>query len=132
MDSDKSIQANFVGYTVVWEEAKKTPCFIATAAYESPHHSHVRILRDFRDKYLLTNKLGRKFVEVYYRYSPFAANLTARSKTLKVMVRIHLVPIIVLSYSMVHFGPIITGGIFLVILMLPVFFMSTLRKKRTT
>ncbi len=132
MDSDKSIQANFVGYEVVWEEAKKTPCFIATAAYESPSHPHVRILRDFRDKYLLNNKLGRKFVEVYYRYSPFAANLTARSKTLKVMVRIHLVPIIVLSYSMVHFGPIITGGIFLVILMLPVFFMSTLPKKRTS
>jgi uncharacterized delta-60 repeat protein len=130
MDSDKSIQANFVGYEVVEEEAKKTPCFIATAAYESPSHPHVRVLQDFRDKYLMTNTFGLELVNVYYKYSPFMANLIETNKRLKVVVRIYFLPLVAICFSMVNFGPIITGGIFLLILMLPIFFMSALRRKR--
>jgi hypothetical protein len=40
-------------------------CFIATAAIGSPVRSHVRILSKFMDKRLLSNRLGRRFVEVY-------------------------------------------------------------------
>jgi len=96
-------------------------CFIATATYGSPMHPYVETLRDFRDKYLVSNKVGREFVDYYYKYSPSVANIIARSKPLKVIVRIHLVPIIVLSYSMVHFGPIATGVILVLILILPIF-----------
>jgi hypothetical protein len=78
------------------------------------------ILRDFRDKYLMSNNLGRKFVDLYYEYSPFAADLIARNKPLKVIVRIHLIPIIVLSYSMIHLGPITTGVFLFLVIMIPI------------
>jgi len=99
----------------------KLPCFIATAAYGSPLHPHIDILRDFRDKYLMPNKIGRKLVGMYYKYSPFVANLIAKYKALKVIVRNQLIPLIVFSYSMIHFGPIITAIILFCIFSLPVF-----------
>jgi uncharacterized delta-60 repeat protein len=113
MDSDKSINANFsiIVTDDVWEEVKKTPCFIATAAYGSPHHPYVRILRDFRDKFLMSKKFGRTLVKTYYKYSPFLANFIAEHKALKVAVRVSLFPLVVFSYSMVHFGPIFTAGV---------------------
>jgi len=48
-------------------------CFIATAAYSilpDKGREELNILRIFRDKYLLTNKMGRFFVKAYYRFSP--------------------------------------------------------------
>ena len=122
MGTDKSITANF-------NDVEEELCFIATAAYGSPLHPYVKILRDFRDKYLVSNKLGREFVDLYYKYSLFVANIIARNKPLKVVVRIHLAPIIIFSYSIIHLGPIITGGILLFILVLSVFLMSVLRRK---
>jgi len=129
MDSDKSIQANFVGYTVVWEEAKKTPCFIATAAYESPSHPHVRILRDFRDKCLMTNELGLKFIDVYYKYSPFVADIIETNKGLKVVVRIYLLPIVAICFSVVNFGPVMTGIMLFLFFAFPALFVFVFRKK---
>ncbi len=49
-------------------------CFIATAIYKDYDHPQVMVLRDFRDKYLLTNKTGKTFVKYYYQYSPKFAN----------------------------------------------------------
>lgn len=49
---------------------KKGPCFVATALYEDPFHRDVEVLRRFRDQYLKTHFLGRKFVAFYYRNSP--------------------------------------------------------------
>lgn len=45
-------------------------CFIATMIYGSYDHPKVKVLRSFRDTYLITNNLGRKFVSLYYKYSP--------------------------------------------------------------
>ena len=45
-------------------------CYIATAAFGSPLEGHVEILRQFRDKYLVSTSPGRAFVAAYYRYSP--------------------------------------------------------------
>lgn len=107
----------------------ESSCFIATVAYGSPIHPYVDTLRDFRDKYLQSSKLGRELVDLYYKYSPSVANVIARSKPLKVLVRIHLTPIIVLSYSMVYLGPIVTGGVLLCILVLPIFIIYVSRRR---
>ncbi|MDP3266276.1 MAG: cold shock domain-containing protein [Sulfuricurvum sp.] len=49
-------------------------CFIATAVYGDIDHPSVVVLREFRDKKLLTNTIGIWFVEWYYRWSPKVAN----------------------------------------------------------
>jgi len=129
MDSDKSIQANFTPYPVEWERVKKTPCFIATAAYESPSHPHVRILQDFREKYLMTNEFGLELVNVYYRYSPFVANFIETNKGLKVVVRVYLLPVVAICFSTVKFGPVMTGIILFLIFTFPVLFVFVFRRK---
>jgi endonuclease YncB( thermonuclease family) len=58
-------------------------CFIATAAYGSPVDPYVKILRKFRDKHLLTNKIGRKFLRIYYSYSPVIAGYISKHDSLK-------------------------------------------------
>jgi micrococcal nuclease len=79
-------------------------CFIATAAYGSPIDPHVKILRKFRDKHLLTNKLGRSFVNIYYSYSPELANLISQYETLKAFTRLFLLPIIGFSWVILKLG----------------------------
>lgn len=71
-------------------------CFIATAVYGSPFSKEVSILRDFRDKYLMTNKLGRCFVKFYYEFSPHIAQLIEKNYYFKLIVRILLTQIVLL------------------------------------
>lgn len=78
--------------TTTSESDKDHYCFIATAAYGSYMAHDVLVLREFRDKYLLTNPLGRTFVKVYYAVSPPLADLIARSELLKSMTRALLAP----------------------------------------
>lgn len=66
---------------------KKGMCFVATAAYGSPLAPEVIIFRKFRDENLLTSELGSTFVAIYYRISPFFANLIARHELLKTVTR---------------------------------------------
>lgn len=69
-------------------------CFIATAAYGSYLHPDVEVLRDFRDHYLLTNKIGRKFVAWYYQNSPILASTIAGNDSLRTLTRAALTPIV--------------------------------------
>ena len=120
MDSDKLIMANFVelGEDGIGD-IFRINCFIATAAYGPPLHPHVQVLRDFRDEYLMYNKIGRELVDLYYKYSPSVACMIEQNGILKVAVRIHLVPFVAFSYSMVKFGPIFTAIIFLFMFLIP-------------
>lgn len=77
-------------------------CFIATAAFNSKFEPSVILLRHFRDQYLLTNSLGKAFVKFYYRNSPPIAAYIANSEQLKALVRILLLPVIALAYSIMH------------------------------
>lgn len=69
-------------------------CFIATAAFGSYEAPYVRILREFRDSYLLTNGTGKAFVRFYYKVSPPVADFIRESEGLKAMVRVMLLPLI--------------------------------------
>ena len=72
-------------------------CFIATAAYGSYLNPHVKILRDFRDKLLISNSLGRKFVDLYYQYGHRLANHIGKYGFLKSLTRQALLPLIGIS-----------------------------------
>jgi Tol biopolymer transport system component len=82
-------------------------CFIATAAYGSSLEPHVMTLRQFRDEYLLTNKLGIKFVDIYYKYSPSIANFIAEHNSLRSATRIGIAPFVGFSLLAINFGMVI-------------------------
>ena len=89
-------------------------CFIATAAFGSPLAGQVEILRQFRDKYLLTNALGQKFVSWYYCNGPVAANWIKEKPLAKVAVQAALYPLIGFSLLLISgYLPFVTVGLLL-------------------
>lgn len=77
-------------------------CFIATAAYGSYSAAQVQALRDFRDRYLVTNSPGRAFVDWYYRYGPIGARYMNEHAWTKPVVRIALLPAVGTALFLVH------------------------------
>jgi hypothetical protein len=61
-------------------------CFIATAVYSSIEHPIVIEFRHFRDEILTSNSFGRKFISIYYRYSPLAVPFIKRSRALRALI----------------------------------------------
>ncbi|MBW2540208.1 MAG: hypothetical protein JRE27_11465 [Deltaproteobacteria bacterium] len=91
-------------------------CFIATAAFGSKFEKHVRLLRRFRDIYLIPHNVGRAFVKAYYRYSPPVANVIAQRPPLRAMVRWSLLPLVGLSWMLLNLG--VASTLLLLILMI--------------
>ena len=79
-------------------------CFIATAVYGEDGDA-TNILREFRDKYLLTNPLGKALVDLYYRVSPPIAEFLTEHPALQPMVRAMLLPAVALSTIAVNTSP---------------------------
>jgi len=77
-------------------------CFIATAAYGTPMAEEIQTLREFRDGYLLTNPLGRAFVDFYYKVSPPIAEFITEHPSLKPIVRAGLVPAVAMSTVVIN------------------------------
>jgi hypothetical protein len=69
-------------------------CFIATAAFGSGMDPYVLELKRFRDDFLLKSKVGRCFVEIYYRYSPPVADFIRDREALRCLVRMALYPVV--------------------------------------
>ena len=69
-------------------------CFIATAAFGSPYHERINVLRCWRDVRLRQSRLTAPFVRWYYAISPPIARWVAKSKTLKFIIRAILKPMI--------------------------------------
>ena len=134
MDGNKSITANFTQIPIDGggdgdgDNGGGGGCFIATAAYGSPLHPHLDILRDFRDKYLMTNKIGRSLVELYYKHSPSLAELITKHRLLRASVRFTLMPVVTISFSIIYLGPLFTMNVFILILALP--FYTLWRRKK--
>lgn len=71
-----------------------SPCFVATAAYGSPLDARIGALRRARDRYLMSNALGRALVAAYYDVGPVAAAWIAQSDDRRAMARALLEPIV--------------------------------------
>jgi len=91
LDSDQTEQ-DFTGYRPK-RGGSGEPCFIATAAYGTPASDEVGTFRRFRDKYLLTNRVGAAFVRAYYRFSPPLARFIATREPVRRAVRLLLAPV---------------------------------------
>ncbi|MGZ3773571.1 MAG: CFI-box-CTERM domain-containing protein [Pseudobdellovibrionaceae bacterium] len=71
-------------------DKERPRCFIATSAFQDPCSDEVMSLRAFRDFTLRKTKLGRKFIIIYYRFSPSIACLLDKQPQLKPAVRAFL------------------------------------------
>ena len=82
----------------VIDKANSRRCFIATAAFGSPESTPVRILRDFRDRYLLPYSIGQRFVNLYYAVSPAIADFIEDHPPAAFIVRIALLPAVAIAF----------------------------------
>jgi hypothetical protein len=81
-------------------------CFIATAAYGHSMAPHVTVLREFRDRFLLVNAVGKAFVNVYYACAPPVADFIRKHDNLRTLARLSLLPIVGVSWTALKIGPV--------------------------
>ena len=72
-------------------------CFVATAAFGSPFAKNVNILRNFRDRFMLSNSVGKSLVYLYYRYGPALAKTIEDHPWARAGARIALAPFVVFA-----------------------------------
>ncbi|HON60103.1 MAG TPA: hypothetical protein PLT45_11300, partial [Smithella sp.] len=85
----------------------------ATAAFGTPMARQVEVLRQFRDRYLLSWEAGRRFVAWYYRNGPVAARYIQDKPMLRAAVRLALYPVIGFCYLLLAGDLPLALGLFL-------------------
>jgi len=71
------------------------------------------VLSRFRDHFLLTNRIGNRFVRFYNTYSPPMADFIKKHDNLRVMVRLGLIPLVGFSWLALKIGPVSTMALML-------------------
>jgi len=64
----------------------------------------VKIFRQFRNTFLLTNDWGKRFVRFYYKHSPPYAHVIAESAVLRAVSRVVLWPLLGYAWLSLRFG----------------------------
>ncbi len=111
--------------TTPYPDLSDRGCFVATAAFGVNWSTEVLVLRDFRDRFLITNPPGRAFVRWYYRHGPGAAEWIAESDAARSLVRALLWPFVVLALFLLSAPSIVSFG-----MLLGVFTLIAIRKRR--
>ncbi|MBU2578407.1 PQQ-dependent sugar dehydrogenase, partial [Patescibacteria group bacterium] len=86
------------------QSSDDSDCFIATAAYGSSTNYHIAILREFRDRFLLNNFIGRAIISFYYKHSPELADLISINDDFRAIVRFCLFPFVGVSWVVLKIG----------------------------
>jgi len=104
-------------------------CFIATAAFGSHQQPSVKILREFRDQVMLSNRPGRAAVSLYYRYSPPVADFISKHEEVKMLVRLSLIPVVGMSWLALKMGIFLFSGFILIMVILMAATISVYRNR---
>jgi hypothetical protein len=112
-------------------ESKQTDpkCFVATAAYGTPFHSHLDILRWFRDTYLAKTELGRDFIRYYYEVGPGWAKAIEDSPAARAVVRGTLWPVVMIL-MLLQYSPMVAYSVLGVFGIILVYSCARLRRLR--
>ena len=96
--------SNEAGSNDTGSEVYGISCFIATGAYGFPIEPYVNVLREFRDRFLLANRVGKIFIDFCYTYSPPVADFTENNDGLKAIARAILLPVMGVSCVALKLG----------------------------
>ena len=121
-----SMPAIVPGTPSAWDAP--TGCFVATAAYGDAAHPMVLILKDFRDKYLMSFSAGRWFVKQYYKHGPSAADLIRNRPLAMLLVRCLLAPAVVLAFCLLY-APLLIPFVVIISLIITMAAFSIFRRK---
>jgi len=108
-----------------------TGCFIATAAYGSASDSAVLVLREFRDRRLLTSGPGRAFIRWYYEHSPAAAQFLNDHPVFKPAVRAALAPVVAVALFLIRTPAAAQIAVLLLLAALAVVLLRKMRAMRS-
>jgi hypothetical protein len=124
-----NLRSDFPESIAPFPNLKNEGCFIATAAYGFYSAPQVQVLRDFRDRYLLTNAPGRAFVAWYYLYGPRGAHFINAHPWLKPPVRFALLPLVVGAFFLLYTPPLATIAILMIAVLISVFLYQRTQRK---